>query len=427
MNEEEAVTPAAEPATDAATDADAPEAQENQQTEAPPPAQVATGAPEAFRLRGDPPRVMRLSRKTLAGAGVALGLGIGGTLIYALRPPDRETAANLIDTQSRNKADVVTSAPSDYSKVPRLGPPLPGDLGRPIVAAQASGRDISPQDPRLAALRQARQRAAQERESARTSTVFASGSDPTGSGDLATAPAAADAAAANSRQSPASASTAPDGQSEKRAFLKAGADRTTVSTERISAPGSPYVLQAGSVIPAALITGIRSDLPGQITAQVTQNVYDSPTGRLLLIPQGSRLIGDYDSAVSAGQNRVLLAWDRLILPGGRSVLLDRQPGADASGMAGLQDRTDYHWGNMLKAAMVSTLLGIASQLAANGNDDLTRALRYGSEDTINQAGQQIVQRQVQIPPALTVRPGYPLNVIVTRDLILEPPGGGDQP
>src|SRR3546814_8883786 len=104
----------------------------------------------------------------------------------------------------------------------------------------------------------------------------------------------------------------------------------TENPARLTAPPSPNVVQAGSVIPAALITGIQSDLPGQVTAQVTQNVFDSATGRALLIPQGSRLIGAYESKIAAGQNRVLLAWDRLILPGGRSIDLVRQPGADAS-------------------------------------------------------------------------------------------------
>ncbi len=120
---------------------------------------------------------------------------------------------------------------------------------------------------------------------------------------------------------------------------------------------------------------------------------------------------------------MLLAWDRLILPGGRSILLDRQPGADAAGMAGLQDRTNYHWGNMLKAALVSTLLGVGSEFATDGDDRLTRALRYGTQNTVNQSGQQLVQREIDVPPTLTVRPGYPLRVIVTRDLVLEAEGG----
>ena len=190
---------------------------------------------------------------------------------------------------------------------------------------------------------------------------------------------------------------------------------------------SPYVVQAGSVIPAALITGIRSDLPGQITAQVTQSVYDSPTGRILLIPQGSRLIGEYDSDVAAGQNRVLLAWDRLILPGGHSILLDRLPGADAAGMAGLEDQTNYHWGNMLKAALISTLLGVGTQLATDNDDDLVQALRYGTQDTINQTGRQVVQRQINVPPTLTVRPGHVVRIIVSRDLILEAASQGGRP
>lgn len=186
------------------------------------------------------------------------------------------------------------------------------------------------------------------------------------------------------------------------------------------------MLQAGAVIPAALITGIRSDLPGQITAQVTQNIYDSPTGRILLIPQGARLIGEYDSEVAAGQRRVLLAWDRLILPGGRSIALDRLPGADTTGMAGLADRTDYHWGSMLKAALVSTLLGVGAELSASDEDRLVQAARAGTQDSINETGRQVVERQLRIPPTITIRPGFALRVIVTRDLILEPLHGSER-
>jgi type IV secretory pathway VirB10-like protein len=192
------------------------------------------------------------------------------------------------------------------------------------------------------------------------------------------------------------------------------------STARVVEVASPNIVQAGSVIPAALITGIRSDLPGQITAQVTQNVYDSPTGRILLIPQGARLIGEYDSEIIAGQSRVLLAWDRLILPGGRSISLDRLPGADAAGMAGLADRTNYHWGHMLKAALISTLLGVGADLGDNSEDRVIRALRSGGQETVNETGRQIVERQLGIPPTLTIHPGFTLRVIVTRDIIFDP-------
>ena len=181
-----------------------------------------------------------------------------------------------------------------------------------------------------------------------------------------------------------------------------------------------YVLQAGAVIPAALISGIRSDLPGQIIAQVTQNVYDSPTGRVLLIPQGARLIGEYDSEVVAGQSRVLLAWDRLILPGGRSIRLDRQLGADASGYAGLEDRVDNHWGKMLRAALISSLLGVGGEVVSGGDSELVRALRGGVQDGTNEAGRRVVERELSVPPTLTIRPGFDFRVMVTRDIVLEP-------
>nr|WP_223176262.1 TrbI/VirB10 family protein [Sphingobium xenophagum] len=389
--------------------------------------------PGAFRLAGPPPRVTRLSRKALAVIGMVAGIGIGGSLLYALRPVHHAPAVNLVDTDSRNKADVVTAAPASYDKVPKLGQPMPGDLGRPILSAQQNGQSVpvppmgpaaGQPDPRLAAAEQARQRVMQERESARASKLFL-GAEGARSASAANAGDGAQTARAVSAGDGAGAAPAaqPTGQAAKRAFLQNGGNRAVVSNERIMAPASAYMVQAGSVIPAALITGIRSDLPGQITAQVTQNVYDSATGRILLIPQGSRLIGDYDSEVSAGQNRVLLAWDRLILPGGRSILLDRQPGADAAGTSGLQDKVNYHWGNMLKAAMVSTLLGAGTQLVAQGDDELTRALRYGMQDTINQTGRQVVQREINVPPTLTVRPGFAIRVVITRDLVLEPVQG----
>ncbi|MCK5750114.1 MAG: TrbI/VirB10 family protein, partial [Oricola sp.] len=207
------------------------------------------------------------------------------------------------------------------------------------------------------------------------------------------------------------------------AFLNAPVDRRTVALDRVMPPASPFVLQAGSVIPAALITGNRSDLPGQITAQVTQHIYDSPTGSMVLIPQGTRIIGEYSNDVGFGDRRVLLVWNRLIFPNGRSIVLERQPGADPQGYAGLEDGIDYHWWDLAKAAGLSTLLSVGAELTMDDDDRLIQAIRNGAQDTINDAGQQIVQRQLQVAPTLTIRPGFPVRVIVTRDLILEPYGG----
>ena len=378
---------------------------------------------EAFRLGAEPPRVMRLSRRALGIMGGAAGFAIGGALLYALQPAKPKTGENVYDSDRANKSEIVTGAPGDYGKIPKLGEPLPGDLGRPILAAREKDGTLpvpamgtQPTDPRVAAAEQARVRAAQERDSARASQLFLGGGAPVPS----PLPVVGDAALPLAPEDPETAQTAAD---RRKRFLSGGGARLVESAARVVAPSSPYVLQAGSVIPAALITGIRSYLPGQITAQVTQNVYDSPTGRILLIPQGARLIGEYDSEIADGQDRVLLAWDRLILPGGRSIALDRLPGADAAGMAGLADRTDHHWGHMFKAALVSTLLGIGAELGANDEDRLVRAVRGWAQDSLNATGQQLVKRQIVIAPTITIRPGFVLRIIVTRDLILAPQEG----
>jgi ParB/RepB/Spo0J family partition protein len=182
--------------------------------------------------------------------------------------------------------------------------------------------------------------------------------------------------------------------------------------------------QAGGGIPAALITGIRSDLPGEITAQVTENIFDTPTGRAKLVPQGARLIGIYDSQVAFGQSRVLLVWTRLIMPNGRSIVLERQQGADAGGYSGLEDEIDNHWAELFKAALLSTILGVGAELGSGANTgsntDIIQALRLSAANSLNQTGQQVVRRNLNIQPTLTIRPGFPVRVIVNRDLVLEP-------
>ncbi len=152
-----------------------------------------------------------------------------------------------------------------------------------------------------------------------------------------------------------------------------GGDAATSNTGSLQPPASPYTVMAGTTIPAALVTGINSDLPGQIIAEVTQPVYDTATGHYLLIPQGSRLIGRYDSQVAFGQQRVLLVWLRLVLPDTSSIALDKSPGIETAGYAGLEDGVDWHWGRILTGAVLSTMLGVGSELAvsnqgsANGN------------------------------------------------------------
>jgi len=365
-----------------------------------------------MRLRAEPPRVTRLSRKVLASAAAVAFVGIGGALIYALQTHNTgQRGEELYSTTNRQAADGLAGLPKDYTG-PVLGPALPGDLGRPILNAQNAGQPVATPVVPTPRVDEAEQRRRAEEEAARVSTVFfqaRSGSTP----GTSTTPGLPGIDMATQRGQ----ATAQDRQ---LAFLNAAADRRTVTPDRVTPPASPFVLQAGAVIPAALITGIRSDLPGQITAQVTEPIYDSPTGRILLVPQGTRIIGQYDNNVQFGQRRVLLVWNRLILPNGRSIVLERQPGADTQGYAGLEDGVDYHWWDLAKAAGLSTLLSVGSELAVDDQDRLLRAIRNGGQDTINDAGQQIVRRQLNVAPTLTIRPGFPVRIVVTRDLVLEP-------
>jgi type IV secretion system protein VirB10 len=387
-----------------------------------------TGEPVApMRLRPEPPRVTRLSRKVLASLGLVASVGVGSALIYALQTRHQGQSQELYSTDSRSTPDGLAGLPKDYTGVPKLGPPLPGDLGRSILNAPAGGAASSvggaPGGPVGPSPEE--QRRIQELDAARTARLFASTETrPANSAAAAGQPAPSTAPQADlTSLGLAPQPATPSAQDRQLAFLNQTPDKRTLSPDRVAAPASKNVLQAGAVISAALITGIRSDLPGQITAQVTENIYDSPTGRILLIPQGTRVIGQYDNGVGFGQRRVLLVWNRLIFPNGRSIVLERQPGADAEGYAGLEDGVDYHWGELFKAAVLSTILSVGAEAGSSGQEsDIVRALRQGASDSVSQTGQQIVQRQLNIAPTLTIRPGFPVRVVVTRDLVLEPYG-----
>lgn len=393
---------------------------------APPPPPVA---PPDLRLRGERPHVMRLSRKVLVSLGAVSALAIAGALGYALQTHTKAgSGEELLSTQNRPSAEGLAGLPRDYTGLPRqappLGPPLPGDLGKPMLnagAAPNTATGTTPPDPEV-------QRRAQEVEAARVSRLFSQTSQQSPAMAQVLPNPAAGTAASPATPPPVDAGSAQNMQDRKTAFLNASTDKRTISPDRLDAPASPYVVQAGTVIPAALITGIRSDLPGQITAQVTEAVYDSPSGKYLLIPQGAKLIGQYDSSVAFGQSRVLLVWTRIIMPDGNSIVLERQPGADTEGYAGLEDEVDNHWGMLFKAAVLSTLLSVGAEAGTSQDENnLVQAIRSGASNSISQTGSQIVQRQLNIQPTLTIRPGFPVRVIVTRDLVLAPYGQRGKP
>ena len=208
-------------------------------------------------------------------------------------------------------------------------------------------------------------------------------------------------------------------QTQKRDFLKKTGDVTAVYIQdKLHAPLSPHEVKAGSVIPCTLITGLNSDLPGDIIAQVRENVYDTVNGDNILIPQGTRVIGKYDSMVSYGQSRILLVFTRIIMPNGNSVSLEGMPGVDLSGYAGVSDRVDEHWARLLTGVVLSAILNAsAAQVEESNTADIY--LKEGS-NTFSKAGEKIVQRQLDVQPTLTVRPGWNFNVLVQKDMILEP-------
>ena len=380
------------------------------------PAPSSNHGAHALRLAAERPGITRLSRKVLAGGTALTLLLISGAVLWALRSnqPHNPSPDELYSTDHHNVADGFSTLPRDYAGIPRDVPPpgamLPGKPGSTIVTTESQSVPID--------INSEQQRANQETEAARTSKLFAPTTAAAASPHVVSQEMATKAA-------PSSDETfTQNGQDSKLLFVNAPVDRRTTAPDRISRSASPFVIQAGTIIPAALITGIRSDLPGQITAQITQSIFDSPTGRFKLVPQGARLIGVYDSQVAFGQSRVLLVWTRLLMPNGRSIVLERQQGADAGGYSGVEDEVDNHWKELLGAAALSTLLGVGAELgsgAEGGNNlDIIQALRLSAANSLNQTGQQVVRRNLNTQPTLTIKPGFPVRVIVNRDLVLEP-------
>lgn len=383
------------------------------------PAAPATGGnsvspPPDLRLRAERPRVVRLNRTVVWALGGAGMLAIGLALGYALENSSHKAPpAASQDTDVRPSADGLAGLPSDYvgNGVPKLGPVLPGDLGHTILKAQ--GKAASGGDDR---------RAAQEVEAAIASKLFVQ----TGERDRVSTQPMSPAPGVPASQGPAAPAT--DAQSGNRAFLAGQPDRMTVSPDRIALPASPYILQAGTVIAGALNTKISSDLPGQITGHVTQNVYDSLTGRYLLIPQGSLLFGAYNSGVSFGQQRTQIIWTRLIFPDGESLVLEKLSGGDAIGQSGLADEVNNHWGQLFKAALVTTLLSVGSEAGTSWNENnLMQAIRSGASDGFSMVGNRLIDRSLNVQPTLTDRPGLPFAVILRRDLLLKPYQNGGHP
>ena len=365
------------------------------------------------------PRATRFRRKLIWGSLGAASLAFAAVVAYGFLHGGGAQIARKGEAQNPpNQKPLhpdMAAFPQDYSQIK---PAQPAAATSPTIQANAS----APATPANGA--------PTPLERARASNVFfpqsASASQPQ------IVPASAPTAAAPAEQSSVYGNTPlpPEAQggltSQKNAFLNnVGGTRDYVA-KPIQAPVSPYEVKAGTVIPAALVTGINSDLPGEIIAQVTQNVFDTASGRFLLVPQGSRLIGKYDSLMSYGQNRALVVWTRLILPNGDSIDLEGMPGSDGTGAAGLQDETDHHRWEFAGALAVSSLLSlgpsVATAVAESGHNGSDTTVYAAPASTLgsngSQVGENLLNRELNRPNTITVRPGWPLNVLINRDLVM---------
>jgi type IV secretion system protein VirB10 len=401
---------------------------------------AADGAPndgpvptvESLTLRTRPRPVSRLSRKALIG-GSAIGAGVVfGAMLFALRPPSvRAVDPALVAAASvRPVNEALGALPTSYeeaartplpsgpmpARVPTLGPPLPGDLGSGVIETERSlgidAREL-PQsyddgglpfvpDAEDEAARIERIRQARITTDAREAGVFfklrGGGDDVASAIGLSNSPTLG----------PNTIPVSDDGVVEANPSV-----------------GGTY-LAPGTVIRASLLTAVNSDLPGTAVAQVTEDVRDSLTGDAVLIPRGTRLIGRYGSEVGAFQSRAEVRWTRMVFPNGREELLSDLPAADPSGAVGLEDEVDRHTGRLVRAGLLSSLLGVGSELAVAGDGGTTQAVRQALQGTTNATGQTLVQRGATAEPTLRIRPGFAFVVVTERTLPLPPYEGTRQ-
>jgi type IV secretion system protein VirB10 len=332
-------------------------------------------------IRTRPPSPKRLSRKVLLGGAITLGAIVAAALLFGLsaQPANRARDADAIATAG-GPPESIQAAPGQYATT---------DLED--EAALVIEDDVPPD--------------------------LAPPSEPTWGGQ----PAATAPSTPTGPTPQDTARAAPILFSTDRAAAGAQADNDRLPSQ-LRPPRSRYELMAGAVIPAALSTELNSDLPGRVIAQVTAPVFDSVTGTHLLIPQGSRLIGTYDNGVRYGDRRILLVWNRLILPNGWSINLDGMPGSDPAGAAGLSDRTDMHLDRLIAAIGMSAIVSVVANNAEEDDADGSLAQNVGDAAAQDAArtGGRIIDRELAVRPTLRVRAGAPVRVLVMRDIQLRP-------
>ncbi len=402
-------------------------------------------APETLELRARPQPVTRINRKVLIGGAAVVLLLVAFLVLVALQPPKLQvgTPRELINVENKPITESLARLPATYDGVRTEPPPEPVRPPSGIPQLTEVGGDPIDQTEQMERARLARM-AGQARESQvffrlqlkappqestpRTEPSSQSRSaQSTGDAGALTALRTADQARALAAGNLEPTGTDATESLRKLTFLRSGPEKEIYNPHGLQTPASPYQLMAGTVIAASLVTGLNSDLPGFVIAQVTENIFDTVSGRFLLLPQGSRLIGKYDNVVAFGQERALVIWQRIVLPDGSSVVIDNLPATDTGGYTGLADQVDLHTWQLLKGVALATVLGVGSELVFGGSDDndIIRALQLSTQSTTNRAGQRLVERHLNVQPTITVRPGWPLRVIVHKDIVLRPYRGAN--
>lgn len=408
---------------------------------------VPSAPPTPITLRNAPPKAKRLKRGAVIAVSAVASLVAGAALYSALQPPKpKDDDKKAQQTSTPVTPDAINGLATNYSQVPadvpRLGQPRPGefaqtqlDYERQHGMANSNGGQQDPYQQELDKLRaEELERAAK----ARTSPLFAK----TDGGGSAQPPSvdpmqqlleAQRAAMQGAMQGPNGADVARSArdtdnrQDDKRAFV--AQDRSDELDTKVSLPQpllSPYTIKAGNPIPGALVTGINSDLPGHIVGRVTEPVYDTVTGRYLLIPQGSTIFADYDSTVTYGQSRVQVVSVSVSLPDGATVPLGKMAFVDQQGYTGLTGSVDNHWDRIGAVAGITGAFAFLTNWAAGGGSggygylSPKQAAAQAAADQLSQAGSQIMQKQLQIQPTITVQPGSRFNILLSQDVIVKP-------
>lgn len=388
-------------------------------------------------LRAPTPRVKRVNRVAVATVVAGLGVLVAFALIAALRQPEKAIAPAKSTTQLVLPADALSDLPTDYAAaaaaqrrrdVPKLGEPIGGEFGAAQLDVQneAKARSTTANDDPVGKLLADMTLARLKRRAAARDAKPDFGDHPSGATPLVASDAGHAAPAVSAGDAVSRSMRDQDNrQDDKREFTRSHRGADSALDEAVLTPANTIYLGAGTVIPAVLLTGINSDLPGMITAQVAEPVYDTVTGKHVLIPQGSTLIGEYDSRITFGQERVLFVWTRVRFPNGSSLNLEGMPGTDLSGFAGVSDQIDNHWWRLAKGVVLGSILGAAAQQSYGGglsaaNPSLGQLAAAGAAQNINNAGQQIVQKNLQVQPTLVIRPGQRVAVFVTKDISMPP-------